>query len=124
MSICALQSSGPVQNPVERYPLFLPGSCRLFDQVYTSCCVLLQERKHLAFTLKDTKTVVGKLENIIGFVIHALMIFFYLVIFDVRPLSLTDLVKYNYMTHKCIVVHIDIHCWLCYTHACQCVPTE
>lgn len=51
------------------------------------CSVPLQERKHLAFTLKDTKTVVGKLENIVGFVIHALMIFFYLVIFDVRPLN-------------------------------------
>lgn len=46
--------------------------------------VVLQERKHLAFTLKDTKTIVGKLERIAGFVIHILMFFFYLVIFDVR----------------------------------------
>lgn len=43
----------------------------------------LQERKHLAFTLKDTKTIVGKLERIAAFVIHVLMAFFYLVIFDV-----------------------------------------
>ena len=43
----------------------------------------MQERKHLAFTLKDTKTIVGKLERIAGFVIHILMFFFYLVIFDV-----------------------------------------
>ncbi|KAK9815600.1 hypothetical protein WJX72_006571 [[Myrmecia] bisecta] len=44
---------------------------------------IYQERKNLAFTLKDTKTVVGKLERIIGTVIHVLFIFFYLIIFSV-----------------------------------------
>lgn len=43
----------------------------------------MKERKHLAFTLKDTKTIVGKLERIAGFVFHVLMFFFYLVIFNV-----------------------------------------
>ncbi len=47
----------------------------------------LQERKHLAFTLKDTKTIVGKLERIAAFVIHVLMAFFYLVIFNVSHIS-------------------------------------
>ena len=47
----------------------------------------LQERKHLAFTLKDTKTIVGKLERIAAFVIHVLMAFFYLVIFNVSRTS-------------------------------------
>ncbi len=47
----------------------------------------LQERKHLAFTLKDTKTIVGKLERIAAFVIHVLMAFFYLVIFNVSHVS-------------------------------------
>lgn len=47
----------------------------------------LQERKHLAFTLKDTKTIVGKLERIAAFVIHVLMAFFYLVIFNVSYIS-------------------------------------
>ena len=46
-------------------------------------CAAVQERKHLAFTLKDTKTIVGKLERIAAFVFHILMFFFYLVIFNV-----------------------------------------
>ena len=48
-----------------------------------SCYAVVQERKHLAFTLKDTKTIVGKLERIAAFVFHILMFFFYLVIFNV-----------------------------------------
>lgn len=63
--------------------LFALTPCHLASKAQ---CLCMQERKHLAFTLKDTKTVVGKLENIVGFVIHALMIFFYLVIFDVSLL--------------------------------------
>jgi small-conductance mechanosensitive channel len=43
----------------------------------------LQERKDLAFTLKDTKTIVGKLETILGFAIHILFIILYLVVFSV-----------------------------------------
>ena len=43
----------------------------------------LQERKHLAFTLKDTRTIVGKLERICAFIIHAAFIYFYLLIFNV-----------------------------------------
>ena len=38
-----------------------------------TCELGLQERKHLAFTLKDTKTIMGKLERIAVFVIHVLM---------------------------------------------------
>ena len=44
-----------------------------------------QERKHLAFQLRDTKTVVSKLENVCGVIFHLIMVIFYLVIFDVRP---------------------------------------
>ena len=44
-----------------------------------------QERKHLAFQLKDTKTVVSKLERIFAVIIHLLFIMLYLVIFDVCP---------------------------------------
>jgi len=43
----------------------------------------LQERKDLAFTLKDTKTIVGKLETILGFAIHVLFIILYLLVFAV-----------------------------------------
>lgn len=46
--------------------------------------LLMQERKHLAFQLKDTKTVVSKLERIFGVIIHLLFVILYLVIFDVR----------------------------------------
>ena len=46
-----------------------------------------QERKHLAFQLRDTKTVVSKLENVCGVIFHLIMVIFYLVIFDVHPPS-------------------------------------
>ena len=42
-----------------------------------------QERKHLAFQLRDTKTVVSKLENVCGVIFHLIMVIFYLVIFNV-----------------------------------------
>jgi hypothetical protein len=43
-----------------------------------------QERKNLAATLKDTKTVIGRLEVLIGFTVHLCFVFFYLLIFRVR----------------------------------------
>lgn len=42
------------------------------------------DRKNLAATLKDTKTVVGKLEMIVGVVIQMIFFFFYLIIWNVR----------------------------------------
>lgn len=42
-----------------------------------------QARRNLAATLKDTKSVVGKLENLMGVVIHCLFFFFYLMIWNV-----------------------------------------
>lgn len=45
------------------------------------------DRKNLAATLKDTKTVVGKLEMIVGVVIQMIFFFFYLIIWDVRSES-------------------------------------
>ena len=48
----------------------------------------MQERKDLAFTLKDTKTIVGKLETIIAVVLHIIFVMFYLLIFNVSPLSI------------------------------------
>ena len=45
---------------------------------------IYNNRKNLALTLRDTRTVVGKLENIIGVVVHFICIFFYLTIFNVR----------------------------------------
>ena len=50
-----------------------------------------ENRKNLALTLKDTRTVVGKLENILGLGIHAICFLFYLSIFNVRPLLLVCL---------------------------------
>lgn len=41
------------------------------------------DRKNLAATLKDTKTVVGKLELIVGVVIQCIFFFFYLIIWNV-----------------------------------------
>lgn len=51
-----------------------------------------QERKNLAATLKDTKTVIGRLEYLIGFTVHLCFVFFYLLIFRVRYIFFVDMV--------------------------------
>ena len=45
----------------------------------------MQERRNLAMTLKDTKTVVNKIERIFAVLLHIIFIFFYLLIFNVCP---------------------------------------
>ena len=42
-----------------------------------------EARKNLALTLKDTRTVVGKLENILAVGLHGVCFLFYLSIFNV-----------------------------------------
>ena len=44
---------------------------------------IYKERKFLAATLKDTRTVVGRLEFMIGVIVHLGFLFFYLLIFRV-----------------------------------------
>jgi hypothetical protein len=44
---------------------------------------IYDNRKNLAATLKDTKTIVGKLERLLGICLQSIFIFFYLAIFDV-----------------------------------------
>lgn len=44
---------------------------------------LAQERKNLAFTLKDTKSVVAHVESMLGVFLHTLFAFAYLYIFEV-----------------------------------------
>ena len=48
----------------------------------------MQERKYLALQLKDTKTIVGKLEFMCGVFIHLVLVLIYLVIFNVRSFPL------------------------------------
>lgn len=48
---------------------------------------IYQQRKNLAFTLQDARSVVSKLEMILGAVIHVLLVFAYLIIFDVSTLT-------------------------------------
>ena len=45
---------------------------------------IYRERKFLAATLRDTRTVVSRLELVIGVVVHLVFLFFYLLIFRVR----------------------------------------
>ena len=47
---------------------------------------IYDNRKNLSATLKDTKTIVGKLERLLGICFQLLFIFFYLAIFDVSLL--------------------------------------
>ena len=46
-----------------------------------------EARKNLALTLKDTRTVVGKLENILAVGLHGVCFLFYLSIFNVSGMS-------------------------------------
>jgi hypothetical protein len=48
--------------------------------------MIYKERKNLALTLKDTRTVVAKVENIFGVLVHTIFIFAYLFIFEVGEL--------------------------------------
>ncbi|PRW44384.1 Mechanosensitive ion channel 10 [Chlorella sorokiniana] len=52
-------------------------------EVRDSVLKIYQERAFLACTLRDTKSVIGKLERLLGAIIHVLFGFFYLYIFGV-----------------------------------------
>ncbi len=60
---------------------------------------IYNERKNLAFTLKDTWTVVGKLEFVIGISIHLLFGFFYLLIFEVSRSPFSQM-HMQYVCHQ------------------------
>lgn len=60
----------------------------------------LQERRDLAFTLKDTKTIVGKLRMILGVTLHLLFILLYLVVFQVRTFSIQRLPVFQRLTES------------------------
>ena len=44
---------------------------------------LYEARRDLALSLKDTKSVVGSLEMVIGLAVHVVFVFFYLWVFNV-----------------------------------------
>lgn len=46
-------------------------------------CGIVQNRANLAATLKDARTVVGKLERFMAVVVQALFLFLYLMIWQV-----------------------------------------
>eukprot|EP00884_Botryococcus_braunii_P003244 jgi/Botrbrau1/12920/Bobra.92_1s0001.2 len=50
---------------------------RSVEEIYTA-------RTHLAATLNDTRTIVGKLERLLGVCIHILFTFFYMIIWNVN----------------------------------------
>ena len=47
------------------------------------CGLACRERANLSLQLKDTKTVVGRLQWVIGLILHIIAFFIYLTIFDV-----------------------------------------
>lgn len=53
-----------------------------------ACCApqIYKERKHLAFTLADAKSVVARLEFLLGVAAHAVAALLYLLIFRVGVL--------------------------------------
>ena len=54
-------------------------------------CGIVQNRANLAATLKDARTVVGKLERFMAVVVQALFLFLYLMIWQVRSWIMTVL---------------------------------
>lgn len=44
---------------------------------------IYDNRSNLANTLKDTRTIVGKLERLLGICLQLIFVFFYLAIFNV-----------------------------------------
>ncbi|KAK9902061.1 hypothetical protein WJX75_002988 [Coccomyxa subellipsoidea] len=54
------------------------------DDMREAVLQIYDNRKNLSATLKDTKTIVGKLERLLGICFQLLFIFFYLAIFDVN----------------------------------------
>jgi hypothetical protein len=62
----------------------LQCGCLLGPQDVQECvCGIVQNRANLAATLKDARTVVGKLERFMGVVVQALFLFLYLMIWQV-----------------------------------------
>lgn len=60
---------------------------------------LCRERANLSVQLKDTKTVVGRLETVIGIILHIVAIFIYLIIFDVSLFTMGDVTGYGVAWH-------------------------
>ncbi len=70
----------------------LQRGCLLGPQDVQECvCGIVQNRANLAATLKDARTVVGKLERFMGVVVQALFLFLYLMIWQVRSWDLAVL---------------------------------
>ena len=70
----------PALPPYARLPAYVP------PHLVMRCSP--QERKKLALTLKDAKSVVSKLELVCGVVIHIAFLLLYLWVFEVRPFGL------------------------------------
>ncbi|DBA70449.1 TPA: hypothetical protein ACH3X2_011857 [Trebouxia sp. C0005] len=68
------------------------GHASLKD-VRSAVCNIFKERANLSVQLKDTKTVVGRLESVVGLILHIVAIFLYLIIFDVSFLPSYDVVS-------------------------------
>lgn len=56
---------------------------------------MCRERANLSVQLKDTKTVVGRLETVIGIILHIVAIFIYLIIFDVSLFTMGDVAHFG-----------------------------
>ena len=60
---------------------------------------MCRERANLSVQLKDTKTVVGRLETVIGIILHIVAIFIYLIIFDVSLFTMGDAAHFGVAWH-------------------------
>ena len=75
-----------------------------------------RERANLSVQLKDTKTVVGRLESVVGLILHIVAIFLYLIIFDVSFLP-----SYDVVSKRRAWCTFELNCLLLYA---QCISDE
>ena len=57
--------------------------CTMSSHYRLTACVMCRERVNLSVQLKDTKTVVGRLQWVVGLALHIIAFFIYLTIFNV-----------------------------------------
>lgn len=78
----ALPSAGAPLTPHPPHPH--PPSLHTRQDCCSAVAKVFTERKNLAASLKDTKSVVGKVELLLGAIIHIFFAFLYMAVFQVN----------------------------------------
>lgn len=63
-----------------------------------------RDRRNLAVALKDTRSVIGTLQTVLGIIIHIFFFFMYLLVLQASPQSRLSYVQS--CLGRCIIIHI------------------